>query len=184
MQCMKKDVLPPGFSKNELLNAFKKAERPLSITDLRSLVDSWKSHKNEVKALLREMVREGSLIRLKDNRFGIPNEMNLEVGTLWCTRSGNGFVTSDKEGGNDIFVPSRFIKDAIHGDKVVVRIEHLARGRREGRVVKVTERKTKNVTGFVQQHKNLFLLVPDDERISAHFIVEPGKKTIELNHVE
>ena len=177
-----KDVLPPGFSKNELLNAFKKAERPLSITDLRSLVDSWKSHKNEVKALLREMVREGSLIRLKDNRFGIPNEMNLEVGTLWCTRSGNGFVTSDKEGGNDIFVPSRFIKDAIHGDKVVVRIEHLARGRRESRVVKVTERKTKNVTGFVQQHKNLFLLVPDDERISAHFIVEPGKKTIELNH--
>jgi ribonuclease R len=177
---MKKDILPPGFSKTELLNAFKKAERPLSITDLRSLVDSWKDRKKEVKTFLREMVREGSLIRLKDNRFGIPNEMNLEVGTLWCTRSGNGFVTSDKEGGNDIFVPSRFIKDAIHGDKVVVRIEHLTRGRREGRVVKVTERKTKNVTGFVQQHKNLFLLIPDDERISAHFIVEPGKKTVDL----
>ncbi len=179
---MKKELLPPVFSKTELLNVFKKAERPLSIDDLKSLVASWKEHKKEIKELLREMVRDGSVIRLKNNRFGIPDEMNLEVGTLWCTRSGNGFVTSEKEGGNDIFVPSRFIKDAIHGDKVVVRIEHLARGKREGRIVKVTERKTKNITGFIQQHKNLFFLVPDDERISAHFIVEPGKKPVELHH--
>ena len=177
---MKKDLLPPDFSKDDLLNAFKKAKRPLSFADLGALVDSWKERKKAVKALLQEMSKEGSIVRLKSNRFGLPDEMNLEVGTLWCTRSGNGFVTSDKGGGNDIFVPSRFIKDAIHGDKVVVRIEHLTRGRREGRVVKVTERKTKNVTGFVRQHKNLFFLVPDDERISVHFIVEPGKMTVEL----
>lgn len=182
MHYMKKDPLSPAFSKNDLLSAFRKAKRPLSITDLRSLVDSWKDRKKAVKVFLREMVREGSLIRLKNNRFGIPDEMNLEVGVLWCTRSGNGFVTPEKKGGNDIFIPSRYIKDAIHGDKVVVRIEHLTQGRREGRVVKVTERKTKNVTGFVQQHKNLFFLVPDDERISVHFIVEPGKKTVEMKH--
>ena len=46
--------------------------------------------------------------------------------------------------------------------------------RREGRIVKVTERKTRNITGFLQSHKSLFFLVPDDERIAAHFIVDPG----------
>ena len=107
---MKKDLLPPAFSKNDLLSAFKKAKRPLSIADLKSLVDSWKDRKKEVKAFLREMAREGSLIRLKNNRFGIPDEMNLEVGTLWCTRSGNGFVTPEKKGGMTYLSPPATLK--------------------------------------------------------------------------
>jgi ribonuclease R len=176
---MKKDT-SPDLTKAGLLQIFKKAERPLSVNDLRTIVGAWKSRKREAKALLRELVREGSLVRLKNERFGIPDEMNLEVGTLWCTRSGNGFVVSDKGDGKDIFVPSRFIKDALHGDRVVVRIEHHERGKREGRIVKVTERKTKHITGFLQQHKRLFLLVPDDERISAHFIVEADRKHADL----
>jgi ribonuclease R len=180
---MKKN-LPIDLTKHDLLEVFKRAERPLSLNDLKGMVDSWKNRKREVKKLMREMMRDGSLIRLRNNRFGIPDEMNLEVGTLWCTRSGNGFVVPDKEGEKDVFVPSRFIKDALHGDKVVVRVEHRTRGKREGRIVKVAERKTRNITGFLQQHKNMFILVPDDERISAHFIVEPGKKTGELRDGE
>lgn len=76
-------------------------------------------------------------------------------------------------------MPSRFIKGALHGDKVVVRVEHSRRGKREGQIVKVTERKTRNVTGFLEERKGLLFLVPDDERISARFIVEPGKAASE-----
>ncbi|MGA3173828.1 MAG: ribonuclease R [Syntrophorhabdales bacterium] len=169
-----------SLTEKGLLELFERAKRPLSMNDLKKMVALWKERKNELKKLLRDMVRAGSLIRLKNDRFGIPDEMNLLLGTLWCTRSGNGFVVPDRGEGGDVFVPARFIKDAIHGDKVVVRIEHVRQRRREGRIVKVTERKTKNITGFLRQHKTLFFLVPDDERISAHFIVEPGKKTGEL----
>ncbi len=176
---MKKN-LPIDLTKHELLNVFKRAERPLSHNDLKGMVDSWKERKREIKKLLKELMRDGSLVRLKSDRFGIPDEMNLEVGTLWCTRSGNGFVVPDKGDEKDVFVPSRFIKDAIHGDKVVVRVEHKSRGKREGRIVKVAERKTRNITGFLKQHKNIFFLVPDDERISAHFLIEPGAKARDL----
>ncbi len=176
-----KKSLPIDLTKHDLLEVFKKQERPLSLNELKGMVDSWKSRKREVKNLLKALMADGSLVRLKNNRFGIPDEMNLEVGTLWCTRSGNGFVVPDKEGEKkDVFVPSRFIKGALHGDKVVVRVEHSRRGKREGQIVKVTERKTRNVTGFLKQHQKLFFLVPDDERISTHFIVEPEKRTIEL----
>ena len=176
---MKKN-LPLNLTKHDLLGVFKRAERPLSHNDLKGMVDSWKERKREIKKLLKELMQDGALIRLKSDRFGIPDEMNLEVGTLWCTRSGNGFVVPDKGDEKDVFVPSRFIKDAIHGDKVVVRVEHRSRGKREGRIVKVTERKTRNITGFLQQHKKVFFLVPDDERISAHFLVEPDAKAGEL----
>ncbi len=180
MKKNKKSILSTDFTKNDLLKVFRKASRPLSIDDLKGLVDTWSTSKKAVKAYLREMIKEGSVVRLKSNRFGIPDEMNLEVGTLCCTRSGNGFVTPEKEGGRDIFVPSRFIEDAMHGDKVVVRIEHTARGRREGRVVKVAERKTKQITGFVRQQRDRFFLVPDDERISIHFVVTQTPKAVNL----
>jgi ribonuclease R len=174
-----KKSLPIDLTKRDLLDVFKRQERPLSLNDLKGMVDSWKSRKREIKNLLRELTREGSLVRLKNNRFGIPDEMNLEVGTLWCTRSGNGFVVPDKGEEKDVFVPSRFIKGALHGDRVVVRVEHSRRGKREGQIVKVTERKTRNVTGFLEERKGLLFLVPDDERISARFIVEPGKAASE-----
>ena len=166
---------PAELTDKSLLRVFEREKRPLSMNDLNNMVDAWKGRKKDVKKLLRNMVRAGALVRLKDDRYGIPDEMNLLVGTLWCTRSGNGFVVPDNEEGNDVFVPAHFIKDAIHGDKVVVRIEHMRRRRREGRIVKVTERKTRNITGFLRQHKSLFFLVPDDERIATHFIVDPGK---------
>lgn len=172
--------LPNDLNKTDLLDLFKREKHPLSMNDIKNTVESWKSSKREVKKIIRDLIQEGSLVRLKNNRFGIPDEMNLEVGTLWCTRAGNGFVVPDKEGAKDIFVPARYIKDALHGDKVVVRVEHTSKGKREGRIVKVSERKTKAVTGFLKKHKDIFFLIPDDERISAHFIAEPGKKGDQL----
>jgi ribonuclease R len=175
-----KKTPPPDFSKKDLIALFKREKRPLSLNDIKSLTAPWKNRKREAKDLIRAMIREGSLVRLKNSRFGLPDEMNLETGTLWCTRSGNGFVVPDREGEKDVFVPSHFMGNALHGDKVIVRVEHSAGGKREGRIVKVSERKVKTVAGFLKQHKKIFFLVPDDERIDAHFIAEPAKKGQQL----
>jgi ribonuclease R len=170
-----KKLLPEDFTKSDLLELFKSAQKPLSINEIRGFVESWKAKKKDVKKAMKELMGDGAIIRLRNNRFGLPDEMNLLVGVLWCTKSGNGFVIPEKEG-EDIFVPARFIKNALHGDKVVVRVEHGSKGKREGRIIKVNERKTKNITGYIRQQKKEFFLIPDDERMSAHFLIEPGKK--------
>jgi len=164
------------FSEDSILQLFKRERRPLSTEDLRRVLNLQKSEKNQIKRILKELVRTGQLVRIRENRFGIPNEMNLEIGTLWCTRSGNGFVIPDKEGHKDVFVPARHIKSAMHGDKVVVRVEHTARHLREGRIVKVTQHRSKNVIGFLRLHKDLMFLVPEDERLSSHFLVGSYEK--------
>ena len=92
---MKKKGLPADLTKHDLLGVFKRQKHPLSLNELKGMVDSWKSRKREIKKLLRELTGDGSLVRLRSNRYGIPDEMNLEKGTLWCTRSGNGFVVPD-----------------------------------------------------------------------------------------
>jgi ribonuclease R len=173
---MAKKAPPSIVTKADLLKLFKREERPLSPNDLRLFIEPWKEKKREIKTFLRELSRNGELVRLRGDRYGLPDELNLEVGTLWCTKSGNGFVISEKQGEKDIFVPSRSIGDALHGDKVVVRVEHTNRGKREGRVIRITERKIKQVTGYLRQNKKTFFLVPDDERVSARFVVGPEKK--------
>ncbi len=169
-----------SFSEDAILQLFKREGRPLSAEDLRRVLNFQKSDKKQIKRILKELVRAGQLVRIRENRFGIPSEMNLEVGTLWCTRSGNGFVIPDKEGHKDVFVPARYIKTAMHGDKVVVRVEHTEHRLREGRIVKVTQRRSKNVIGFLRRHKELMFLVPEDERLSSHFLVGSYKKDGEL----
>jgi ribonuclease R len=168
------------FSEDGILQLFKRKRRPLSTEDLRRVLDVQKSEKKQIKRVLKELVRAGQLVRIRENRFGIPSEMNLEIGTLWCTKSGNGFVIPDKEGHKDVFVPARHIKTAMHGDKVVVRVEHTARHLREGRIVKVAQRRSKNVIGFLRLHKELMFLVPEDERLLSHFLVSSYKKDEQL----
>ena len=168
------------FSQDAILQLFKRERRPLSTEDLRRVLDIQKSERKQIKQILKELVRAGQLVRIRENRFGLPNEMNLEIGTLWCTRSGNGFVIPDKEGHKDVFVPARHIKSAMHGDKVVVRVEHTERRLREGRIVKVAQRRSKNVIGFLRLHKELMFLVPEDERLSSHFLVGSYKKDGQL----
>lgn len=166
----------PTADKETLLKIFKREKKPLSIDDLKSIVNVKGAARQDVRKGLKELVKEGALVRLRNQKYGLPDELNLEVGTLWCTKSGNGFVIPDKGREGDIFVPSRFIGNALHGDKVVARIEHTSRGKKEGRIVRVTERRMKNVLGFLKQHKDLFFLIPEDERISSHFLVEPGSR--------
>jgi ribonuclease R len=158
---------------------FKNARKPLAMDEIRTFVESWRAKKKDVKQAMKELIKDGAIIRLRNNRFGLPDEMNLQVGTLWCTKSGNGFVAPEKEG-EDVFVPSQFLNNALHGDKVVVRIEHTGKGKREGRIIKVSERRTKNITGYIRKHKNVNYLVPDDERISSRFLIEQEAKTDEF----
>src|SRR5271157_3793075 len=168
------------LSENAILQLFKRERRPLSTEDLRRVLDFQKSERKQIKRILKELVRAGQLVRIRENRFGIPSELNLEIGTLWCTRSGNGFVIPDKEGHKDVLVPARYIKTAMHGDKVVVRVKHTEHRLREGRIVKVTQHRSKNVIGFLRRYKELMFLVPEDERLSSHFLVGSYKKDGQL----
>jgi ribonuclease R len=172
-----KDKNRTTADKETLLKIFRREKKPLSIDDLKGILNLHRAAKQDVRKGLKELLREGGLVRLRNNRYGLPDELNLEVGTLWCTKSGNGFVIPDKGREGDVFVPSRCIGNALHGDKVVVRIEHTSRGKKEGRIVRVTEHRIRNILGFLKQHKDFFFLIPEDDRISSHFLVESNSRT-------
>lgn len=177
---MRKNRNQQDITKDIILRVFKQEKKPIAPSELVAILSLNKKQGKDLKRLLRELVHDGSIIGLKNKRFGLPREMNLVSGTLWCTRSGNGFIIPDNPDEKDIFVPSRFIKNAFHGDKVVARVEHSFRGKREGTIIKVTQRKLRNIVGFIHRDKEAIYLIPEDERISHHFLVAKMLKSSNL----
>ena len=176
-----KKKYPLELTKDILLKIFKKEKKPLAPSELVAILSLNKKQGKTLKQLLKNLVRDGSIVELKNKRYGMPREMNLVSGTLWCTRSGNGFVVPDNVEEKDIFVPSRFIKDAFHGDKVIARVEHSFRGKKEGTIIKVTQRKIRNIVGFVRRDRNTTYIIPEDERISHYFVVTSTLKSAGLH---
>jgi ribonuclease R len=173
---MRKKPIQSDIDKGTVLDLFKREKKPLSLGELLQCLPSPFKSKRTLKTILKAMTREGSIIMLKNNRYGLPREMNLVTGTLQCTRSGNGFVVPDGGEMKDVFVPSRDMKDAFHGDKVIARVEHSYRGKREGRIIKIVERGRRDIVGFVRRARERTYLVPEDEKMSAHFLIVPDKR--------
>ena len=146
------------------------------------------------KRNLRELVNDGTLIQIKGNRFGLPDRMDLVVGKLDGHASGIGFVIPERpiEGlKKDIFIAAHNLKEALHGDRVVARIERYREdGRAEGRIVQVLERGTTTVVGrFEVDASGLAFVAPFDKRLTADIVIprpetrdaEPGQMvTVEV----
>ena len=77
---------------------------------------------------------------------------NLSAGRLDLHRDGFGFVRPNARqasGTEDIFIPPNEINGAMQGDQVLVEVEPpKADGRRQGRIVRVLERRNPTVVGI------------------------------------
>ncbi len=119
------------------------------------------------RRLLRSLAADGELVQIHGHRFGLPAKMDLVVGRLVMHPDGYGFVAperTDPEG--DVYVASANLIEAMHGDRVVVRVER-RRGdrRREGRILRILERRNQVLLGrFESDRSGLGVVVPFERR--------------------
>src|SRR5918994_1997011 len=95
------------------------------------------------KRLLGQLVSAGHLVQTRGNRYGLPDRMNLVVGRITTNPRGFGFVVPDRpleEVAGDIYVAGSNLNQAMHGDRVVARIERITDRGAEGRIVRILER--------------------------------------------
>ena len=132
------------------------------------------------KRNLRNLVNDGSLIEIKGNRVGLPDRMDLVVGKLDGHSSGIGFVAPERpvEGlKKDIYIAAHNMKEGLHGDRVVVRIERYREdGRAEGKIVQVLERGATTVVGrFEVDASGLGFVAPFDKRLTMDIVIPRGE---------
>ena len=78
--------------------------------------------------------------------------------------------TVDDEDGEDIYIPVEKLNGAIHGDFVLAKY-FKRRGRLEGEIVGILERRATNIVGTFMKSKNSCFVIPDDERFGKQINV-------------
>jgi len=173
-----------AFSQQELLEFMKGEERPLLLKEILRQLGLKNEEKQETKEVLRDLVREGKIVRIRGNRYGLPSKMNLVVGRVKCHPDGYAFVIPEEEGQEDIFIGARNLQEAMHGDRVVARVESVRKKGKEGRVIRILERQLRKVVGKFMKGKNYSYVVPEDERVLQEIYIPEGEtKRARLNQI-
>ena len=116
---------------------------------------------------LRELCRNGRLVRLKKNHYALPDRQNLVAGRVQAHPDGYGFLIPEEKDAEDLYLNRREMRRVMHGDVVMVRIDRKARGGPEVHIVQVLERAQKRLLGTYDELNGKSFLVPMDARISA-----------------
>jgi len=153
---------------------------PATSRELLRVLKIPRDERTSFKRNLRSLVSDGALVEIKGNRYGLPDRMDLVVGKLDGHPSGFGFVAPERpiEGlTRDIYVAEHNMKEAMHGDRVVVRIERYREdGRAEGQIVQVLERASTSVVGrYVVDISGLGFVTPFDKRLSTDIEIPRGE---------
>jgi ribonuclease R len=105
---------------------------------------------------------------------------NLISGRIVAHRDGYGFLVPDTpiprvEG--DLFIGREGLGDAMHGDRVLARIQHRrADGRAEGRIVQIVKREHPTVVGLFRYGPQGNVVLPYDVRLHHEITIPPGQE--------
>jgi len=146
-----------------------KLDHPATPRELLQKLKLPRQQRPTFKKLLSDLVDSGALVQTRGNRFGLPDRMNLVIGKIVTNPRGFGFVVPDRpleETKGDVFIAGSNLNQAMHGDRVVARIERVNGDRAEGRIVRILERGAASVVGrFDVDGSGLGFLVPFDRRL-------------------
>ncbi len=162
----------PGSKEDRVMHAFQEAARPLLMEELLRALNAGPDQAEAVAAAVDQLVARGRLVFLKGGRFGLAEKMNLVVGELSVHPDGFGFVTPES-GGKDIYLAAANLKEAWHGDRVVVRLEGSRGRRREGRVIRILSRRLTEVLGLLSEADDTYYVEPEDEHLLFNLVIAP-----------
>ena len=140
-------------------------------------LDLAKEARHELKGLLRQLIADGELVKIRGARVGLPSRMNLVVGRLSCNPAGFGFVVPEAGHGrrDDLYVSAMNMKEALHGDRVVARLERMTPKGPEGRIIRVLERGLQRMVGRYEEDGRFGgHVVPFDKRVLHELFIPPA----------
>jgi ribonuclease R len=162
----------PVPSRELLLKMLAEARQPLAFDALAGRLGiGEEAQRKALQKRLAAMVRDGQLLLNRADGYCLIDRLPVVVGTVSGHRDGFGFLAPD-DGEDDLFLPYREMRMLMHGDRAAARVTGRdERGRPEGAVVEVLERRTRQVAGRFSLENSVGFVVPDNRRISQRVVV-------------
>src|SRR5256886_12730297 len=167
------------FTRDQILAIMReRVHHPAGMRELLQILKVPREERTTFKRHIKGLVDSGDLIQIRGHRFGLPEKMDLYVGRLQTHPAGYGFVTPERplEMGGDIYISGPLLNEAMHGDRVVARIERVKEGGRvEGRIIRILERSNASIVGRYDRDENgMGYVAPFDRRVLMDLFVPPG----------
>ncbi len=124
---------------------------------------------------LAAMLRAGQLLQNRRGGYGVAQKLDLIPGMVLANVEGYGFLRPDA-GGDDVYLSPAQMRQVLHGDRVLISIVGVdRRGRQQGAIVEVLERRTARLVGRIIEQDGLVMVKPDDQRLHQDILVPPGR---------
>ena len=92
----KKKAGGEDLSPEQILQFMEEEDRPLLLREVLRRTGLEKEQRQRAKALFKDLAKEGRIVRIRGNRYGLPSRMNLVIGRLKCHPDGYGFVIPER----------------------------------------------------------------------------------------
>ncbi|MES2958285.1 MAG: ribonuclease R [Pseudomonadota bacterium] len=98
--------------------------------------------------------------------------MSEVEGLVQGHRDGHGFVTREDRSAPDIYLSPQEMRSVLHRDQVRVRIvRYDRRGRPEGHVLEILERRKAPIIGRLLHESGIWLVAPEDKRYAQDILI-------------
>jgi len=124
---------------------------------------------------LRAMERDGQLISNRRGVYGVPDRMDLVKGRVQGSKSEYGFLIP-ADGSDDMYLSAGEMQKVFDGDSVLARCIGVdRRGRKEGMIVEVLQRRSNQIVGRYYSDDGYGILVPANVRINHEILIPTGQ---------
>ena len=175
------DFDPDVPSREAILLELRRAMSPLTATELAERLGiereaTWVGYERRLAA----MERDGQLMPNRKGVLLLAKKLDFIAGKVLGHRDGFGFLQRD-DGQQDVFLSPREMLKVLHGDRVLVKITGDYRGKPDGTIVEVLERRTNRLVGRFLNERGVSIVVPEDQRIK-HDVLIPPSETASAQH--
>ncbi|MDG2115028.1 MAG: ribonuclease R [Porticoccaceae bacterium] len=172
----------PIPSREFILDYLRESVGPLTHEDICNTLNL--NDDDQIEAMrrrLRAMERDGQVARNRRGGYGTLDKLNLVKGRVIGHPEGYGFVSPVQSESEDIHLSSTQMRRVFDGDIVLVRIAGWdRRGRPDGTLVDVVERKTTQLVGRYFRESGISFVRPDNPRISQDILI-PADRSLDAN---
>jgi ribonuclease R len=169
---------------------------PLRFEELADALRLDRRDEKKLGALVDRLMSQGLLERIKQDRYVIPRDADLQCGMVKFRQSGAAmFFPENPDGsrapGEPWHIPAEDTSTALHGDRVMVRenkkprpwrVTNASRNAtppRLGRVIRILKRASDSLSGTLRRDQLFWHVVPDDPRIVRDILVaDPAKGNV------
>ena len=168
----------PIASREMIVQLLTAADGPMTADALAEKLALTEAERFEaLSARLRAMVRDGQLLQNRKGEFAPAARMDLIPGVVIANPDGYGFLRLETGGGDDLFLSPFEMRKVMHGDRVLGSVTGVdRRGRREGAIVEVLERRLNRLIGRFTLESGISYVVPDDRRIQRNVQIPPDAR--------